>query len=150
MLPRYLLALLLLGCLIPARGLTAQATATPAPAPVGTMSEIMIHVLYPASDAIFYIETRTPTTSEEWMELEMKALMLAETGNLLMTPERAWDDGQWMRDAMLLREAGRAAFEAVRARDVQALIDLNDQLYQSCVTCHGNYRPDYGRRPAQQ
>ena len=30
----------------------------------GTMSELMVDILYPAGDAIFYIETRTPTNSE--------------------------------------------------------------------------------------
>ena len=30
--------------------------------------------------------------------------------------------------------------------DVDALRALNDQLYQSCVSCHTNYRPGYGRR----
>jgi hypothetical protein len=125
----------------------SSADPSPLPEPVATMSELMVHVLYPASDAIFYIETRTPTTSEEWGALQTSALMLAESANLLMMPGMAWDDQQWMRDALLLRDVGRAAFEAAKARDVQALIDLNDRLYRACLQCHLNYRPDYGRRP---
>jgi hypothetical protein len=109
------------------------------------MSDLMVHVLYPASDAIFYIATREPTTSQEWGEIATGALMLAESANLLMLPEHARDDDQWMRDARLLREAGRAAFAAAKARDLEALIDLNEQLYQSCVSCHLHYRPGYGR-----
>lgn len=119
--------------------------AVPQPEPVATMSELMIHVIYPASDAIFYITSREPSTSEQWTELEMKALMLAESGNLLMLPYYARDNGQWMRDAGLLREAGRAAFEAARGRDLEALANINDPLYESCVSCHQNYRTDYGR-----
>lgn len=111
--------------------------------PVGTMSELMVRVIYPASDAIFYIATRTPSNGEEWAELEGTALMLAESGNLLMTPARAWDDNQWMRDAQLMRNAGEAAFSAAKDRNVEALEGLNDQLYQSCVTCHQHYRADY-------
>ena len=41
---------------------------------VGTMSELMTHLIYPTSDAIFYIATRTPTNPAEWTELEGKAL----------------------------------------------------------------------------
>lgn len=139
-------AFLAVALLTPAT-LSGQLSDTPAPAPepVATMSELMIHVIYPASDAIFYITSREPTTPEEWADLEMKALVLAESANLLMMPYYARDDGQWMRDAGLLREAGRAAFEAARGRDLEALGNLNDPLYESCVICHRNYRPDYGR-----
>ena len=48
------------------------------PQPVGTMSELMVHLIYPTSDAIFYILTRTPTSTAEWGVLEGQALMLAE------------------------------------------------------------------------
>ncbi len=119
----------------------------PGGSPVGTMSELMVRIIYPASDAVFYIATRTPTDSEEWGQLEGMTLMLAESGNLLMTPERAWDDDQWMRDSRLLRDVGEAAFRAAQERDVAVLEALNDQLYQSCVTCHQHYRPGYPRRP---
>ena len=113
---------------------------------VGTMSELMIKILYPYGDAVFYITTRTPTTETEWGELQAKTLMLAETANLLMTGTRVRDQDQWMADAKLLREAGAAAFKAAKAKDVPALEALNEQLYQSCVQCHMHYRPNYGRR----
>jgi hypothetical protein len=129
--------------------LGAQAPATPAapiaPRPVGTMSELMVDVIYPASDAVFYISTRTPKNDAEWTELQGKTLMVAEAANLLMMPGRVRDNDRWMADAKLMRDAGAAAFAAAKKKDVDALIDLNDQLYQSCVTCHQQYRPNYGR-----
>ena len=114
--------------------------------PVGSMSDLMVKIIYPASDAIFYITTRTPSTSAEWTELEGTTLMLAESANLLMMPSRARGREQWMTDAQLLLDVGEAAFWAARDKDVEALTELNDQLYQSCVQCHRNYRPGYGRR----
>ena len=140
-------ALLLVNLLFPTHDLSGQAGepgSVLGPEPVATMSELMVHVLYPASDAIFYITTREPATSEEWSELQTKALMLAESANLLMLPHYARDQDQWMRDAKLLRDAGRAAFSAALNRDVPALARLNDQLYESCTSCHRNYRPNYG------
>jgi len=127
----------------------AQAPATP-PAPplpqrVGTMSELMIHMIYPTSDAVFYITSRTPKSDAEWVELQARTLTLAESANLLMMPGRARDTGQWMKDAKLMLDAGQAAFKAAKARDPAALEALSDQLYESCVTCHKNYRPDYGK-----
>jgi cytochrome c553 len=116
--------------------------------PASTMSELMVKIIYPASDAIFYITTREPRTPAEWEELQGKALAVAESANLLMMPGRARDQGRWMDDATLMLEAGRAAFKAAKAKDVAALDALNDQLYTSCTSCHQHYRTNYGRRPA--
>jgi len=119
--------------------------AAPPTARIGTMSELMIHMIYPTSDAIFYITSRTPKTDLEWAELQAKTLTLAESANLLMMPGRARDQGQWMKDARLMLDVGWAAFKAAKAKDAAALEALSDQLYESCVTCHKNYRPDYGK-----
>lgn len=113
--------------------------------PAGTMSELMVKIIYPASDAIFYVTTRTPATDAEWSTLQGQALMVAESANLLMMPAHLRDEERWLADAKLMRDAGLAAFRAAKAKDVNALDDLNDQLYQSCVTCHLHYRPNYGR-----
>jgi hypothetical protein len=113
---------------------------------VGTMSELMIKIIYPTSDAVFYISTRTPTTEAEWGELQGKTLMLAESANLLMMPAHMRDEKQWLADAKLLREAGAAAYKAATKKDVAALEALSDQLYESCTSCHMHYRPNYGRR----
>lgn len=117
----------------------------------GTMSELMVNIIYPASEAIFYISTRTPTRPEEWVELQTKAMMLAESANLLMLPRRARDQDRWIKDANLLLDVGIAAFKAAKVKDVDALAALNDQLNAACVTCHVDYRPNYRRRlPAPQ
>jgi len=138
--------LLLLVLCLSVPPLVAQDVAPPSELKVvGTMSELMIRIIYPASDAVFYITTRTPETDVQWGELQGQTLMLAETGNLLMMPGRTRDQDRWMADAKLMRDAGAAAFKAAKAKDVQALEALNDQLYQSCTTCHMHYRPNYGR-----
>ncbi len=114
---------------------------------VGTMSDLMVKMIYPTSDAIFYIETRTPKTDAEWGDLQAKTLTLAESANLLMMPGRARDQERWMADAKLMLDAGIAAYAAAKKKDVAALVELNDAVYQSCVVCHQHYRRNYGRRP---
>src|SRR5687767_14689311 len=111
------------------------------------MSELMVQVIYPTSDAIFYITTRTPTTEAEWAALQAKTLTLAESANLLMMPARSRGRDQWMKDARLLLDVGAAAFKAAKAKDAAALEGLSDQLYESCTTCHQHFRPGYGKRP---
>ena len=141
--------LLLAATLAPSRGAWAGQTAAGPPPmqPASTMSELMVKIIYPASDAIFYISTREPKTEAEWGELQGKALAVAESANLLMMPGRARDQDRWMQDAQLMLDAGRAAFRAAKTKDVAALEAVNDQLYTSCTTCHQHYRPNYGKRP---
>ena len=121
-------------------------SAAPTPKPVATMSQLMLKVVYPFSDAIFYVEREEPKNEVEWLLLESKTLALAEIGNLLMSPMRAYNQDQWMKDAQLLVDVGAAAFNGAKARDLKALIALNDQLYESCQSCHEHYRPGYRRR----
>lgn len=109
------------------------------------MGDLMVKFLYPASDSILYIETRTPGTDFEWNQLAGNALLVAETANLLMMPSRALDQGQWMRDTKLMLDVGKKAYEAALQKDLQALIALNEEMIQSCVVCHKRYRPDYGK-----
>lgn len=118
------------------------------PLPIGTMAELMAKVIYPTSDAILYISSRTPANDEQWNELQGKALMLAESANLIMMPSRALDSKQWMKDAQLMLDAGAAAFEAAKNKDEPALENLNQAVYESCVVCHLHYRPDYGNSPS--
>lgn len=124
-------------------------TASPRPPTrnVGTMSDLMVKIIYPASDALFYIESRTPKTDSEWTALEGQALIVAESANLLMMPGRARDEQQWMADARLMLDVGAEAVAAAKKKDVDAIAALSDRLMESCTTCHKNYRPNYGRKP---
>ena len=124
------------------------ATGRPPTRNVGTMSDLMVKIIYPASDALFYVESRTPKSDAEWTVLEGQALMVAESANLLMLPGRARDQKQWLADATLMLDAGAAAVKAAKAKNVEAIAALSDQLMESCTSCHKNYRPGYGRKPA--
>lgn len=110
------------------------------------MSQLMIDVIYPTSDAIFYVERNPPKNDQDWGVLRTNALTLAESGNLLMMGARARDQGDWIKDAKLLVDAGNAAYKAARAKDLNAVAAVNDQLYAACVTCHQQYRPNYRTR----
>ena len=129
-------------------------TAHPAPAApassmhnVGSMSDLMVKIIYPTSDALFYIETRTPKDNAEWNAFEGQMLMLAESANLLMMPGRARDQKQWMADAKLMLDAGALAVKAAKTKNVESISALSDQLLESCTTCHKHYRPGYGQKP---
>jgi cytochrome c553 len=114
---------------------------------VGTVSELMIDIIYPSSDALFYIERSPPKNEVEWNVIRRQALMLAESGNLLMMAGRARDQGNWAKDSKMLIDAGTAAYKAAAAKDVTAIQALNDQLNTACVKCHEQYRQNYHKKP---
>jgi hypothetical protein len=109
------------------------------------MKPLMSQVIYPASDAIFYISSREPKTDAEWTALVSTTERLEAAARVMLLPTHRRDRDRWVKDAQLMIDAGAAAVAAVKKRDVAALSDLNDALYASCVTCHKDYRPGYGR-----
>lgn len=115
----------------------------PAYQQTGTMSQLMVNIIYPSSDAIFYVERTPPSTDVEWNALSNQALMLAESGNLLLMPGRARDNGNWVKDTKMMMDAGAAAYKAARAKNLEGVKAVSDKLYESCVTCHMQYRADY-------
>lgn len=137
------LILALLAGLLPAQAPPAQAPAAKA---VGTMSELMIDVIYPTSNAVFYLFREPPKNQVEWDNFKTQALTLAESANLLMMPSRARDQEKWMADAKLLWDVGNKAYRAAQAKNLDAVNALNDELNTACVTCHMDYRQAYGRR----
>jgi len=113
---------------------------------VGSMSQLMINIIYPTSNAIFYVVRGAPKNQLEWNEMANNALTLAESGNLLMMPGRSRDNDKWVADAKLLVDVGAAAYKAAQAKDTDALVALSDQLNTACVQCHMDYRPNYRKR----
>jgi cytochrome c556 len=120
---------------------------TAGPKSIGTMSELMLDVIFPTSNEIFYVGRNEQKSEKDWRDLQNNALMMGEAANILMAENRARDKDRWMKDAKLLWTVGDKAFKASKARDLEALKDLNDELYEACQSCHEHYRPGYRRRP---
>jgi hypothetical protein len=106
----------------------AQATAS--------MADIMTRIVQPTSDAVFYISRTPPADDAAWRELENKTLMLAESANLLLISGYRQDTEQWLQDSLLMRDASVRAWQAAQSRDLDALVELNNDLYTSCENCH--------------
>ena len=129
----------------------AQTGTAPAPGkfqPVGSMSQLMIDIIYPTSDAIFYVDREPPTKPQDWAALRTNALMLAESGNLLMMDGRARDQKNWIMESKMLIDLGAKAFRAAQDKNLDGIRALNDPLNAACVVCHYQYRPGYHRRKA--
>lgn len=142
---RILGVLLIAGaCLL---AMAAMAQAPTSFQPVGNMSQLMIDIIYPTSDALFYVDRDPPKNQHEWGLLRGQALMLAESGNLLMMEGRARDQENWIKYSKIMIDLGKTAFKAAQAKDLDGIRALNDPLNDVCVNCHLQYRPGYHKRP---
>jgi hypothetical protein len=143
----------IIAILLIAGAAVAQAPTPPTPSanfqPVGTMRQLMIDIIYPVSDAIFYVDREPPKNQHDWDTLRGQALMLAESGNLLMMEGRARDQKNWILESKMLIDIGGKAYKAAQAKDIEGIRALNDSLNAACVVCHYQYRPGYHRRRPQ-
>jgi hypothetical protein len=130
------------GLIVVAAGAVVAQTPEPAQ-PVGTMAELMTSMVYPpANDLLLTIARGGPRDEKEWMAVQRSAVVLGESGNVLMMRGRARDQGQWIADAKLLVDVGAAAYRAARAKDLDALTALEAPINAACVSCHKQYRPN--------
>jgi len=109
--------------------------------PVGTMSDIMVSMVYPAANNILLAAYRGgPQDDKEWLSVQRNAVLLAESGNVLLMRAPAGGQSDWAKDAKILVDAGAAAYKAARAKDANALLAVAQPLNATCTSCHKQYR----------
>lgn len=87
------------------------------------------------------VHENMPETDLEWIEVWAAAMTLAESGNLLMMPPRAPDQGDWIRISTDLVDVGLRAAQIAQARDFEGMLDVGEDIYNVCVECHRLYVP---------
>ena len=129
------------------------------PKSVASTKDIMLTMSIPASNALFDAGAKEKLTDEEWAGFRRQAVLLAESGNLLMMPGRM-ASGQikggatkgkaakgvtanpagWNAAAKALRDAGELAVTAIDKKDMDLLGgDVGEKIQNSCSGCHDKY-----------
>ncbi len=108
---------------------------------VGTISDVMVSMVYPAANNILLAAYRGgPQDDKEWLSIQRNAVLLAESGNVLLMRAPAGGQSDWAKDAKILVDAGAAAYKAARAKDANALLAVAQPLNATCTSCHKQYR----------
>lgn len=124
--------ILMAGLLLPVQTAEFETTAT--------VSELMTAMIIPSSNVVGNVGINGDPSDEEWAEIERQALVLAESGNLLLLPERAQGRADWIQASKDMIAAGRAALEAARAKNAEPLmLDVSGAIFDSCTACHDQY-----------
>jgi hypothetical protein len=82
-----------------------------------------------------------PADVEAWTFARGQALLIAETGNLLLLrPPRNAGRDTWMREAMDMRESASVLARSLGARDLERSRANLAGLAESCNRCHHTFR----------
>jgi hypothetical protein len=103
------------------------------------LMEGLAHSNYRALDK--HLQGKGPADVDTWMFARGQALLIAETGNLLLLrPPRNQGRDTWMRRAMDMRQSAGELARQLGSRDLvrsrTALIDLTNK----CNSCHQTFR----------
>jgi hypothetical protein len=107
--------------------------------PVATVRELMEQIIMPTSDAVFGVGSEAPKDDQGWASLENSALMLAESGNLLLMRMPEGDSSVWVKESKALIDSGSAAYRAAKAKKADDILEAGDKIYETCVGCHDQY-----------
>ena len=118
--------------------------------PVASVKQIMNGIVGPAAKVVFdSVSTvvtaagtveKAPHTLEEWDQVGNSAAALVESGNLLLMGSRAVDQGDWIKMAQALIDAGKIALKATEAKSADDLFAAGEPVTVSCDTCHQKYK----------
>ena len=155
-----------LGVLFALLSMTVVATAqAPAREPVGNLAQVMRAILFPNSNILFDTQSRDPDAPPEetgtgtvsatfasiytgWPLVETAAIALAESAQLITMEGRLCQNGkpvpladadfmQYTRD---LVDVGRRAWEVAQTKDLEAMVEITNEVAGACENCHTVYR----------
>jgi len=156
-----------LGVLFVILSLTAVTTAqAPARDPVGNLALVMRSILFPNSNILFDTQSRDPDAPPEttaaggtvsatfssiytgWGLVEAASVALAESAQLIMMPGRSCENGlpvpvgnadfqQFARD---LVDVGTRAYEIAQSKNLDAMVEITNEVAGTCENCHAVYR----------
>jgi len=113
--------------------------------PVANVRELHDVMISPASDAVFAASSNEALDAKGWLTARNQAIVLAESGNLLMMGTRVRDNGNWMKMSRAMVDAAALAAAAAEKKDAKALEAATDSITTACMECHRPYR-DQGRQ----
>ncbi|HJO04191.1 MAG TPA: hypothetical protein QGG47_09460 [Acidobacteriota bacterium] len=115
---------------------------------MGAVIEPAAEVYWDAVGAIIDengLDEFAPSSPNEWAAVRNSALVLAESGDLLMVESRAVDQETWATLSLAMNEAGSLALAAADAQDPDAVFDAGAEVYFACAACHAAYAPEIVR-----
>ena len=106
---------------------------------VTTVKEVMLVLTIPGSEVVFQGASEPPTKAAQWTTMRKEAAPLIESADLMLTSKFAVDSDEWRQFAREHRTSVADAIKAIEKKDIKALENASDALYQTCETCHKRF-----------
>ena len=149
-------ALLLVGCSNPPAQQAVPApeaapAAAPAPiTPKASINAMMVAFVDHASHNLWNVEREgmAPKTDADWAVIEEHAVQLVAAGPAITaggtgSKDTGWAASPtWRAHAQAMSDAGAAALTAAQGKNLNALVEANGRLAESCDGCHKEFKPD--------
>ena len=113
-----------------------------------SVNAIMVGLVDHAAHNLWNVETRAPKSDEDWETVAEHAIQVVAAGPAITSggtgaTDNVWaDSASWRTYAQQMSDAGVAAFDAARGRNLEALVKANGELVQSCESCHKEFKPE--------
>lgn len=162
--------LLIAACGTSAPPAPATPAQVPAPMAYAPLDRVMQAIPFPNSNIIFDTQSNDPEPKDAkaekagstgkkatedyksvyggWKAVENAAIALQETANLISLPGRMCSNGKpvpteaedYRKAVQGLADAGKAALEAAKTRDLDKMVDVSGTVTEACAACHEIYR----------
>jgi hypothetical protein len=146
-------ALLLYGCsssVEQPQGVQQASPQAPAVPPAVSVNALMVDWIDHSSHELWNVEQegRAPKNDLEWRVVERHATQLAAAGPLIALggtgqADHGWAQSPvWKKYSQELTDASVAALNAIRGKNLEALVKANGQLVDVCERCHKEFKPE--------
>lgn len=139
-------ALLVLGTLILAGvgrsstvALAAQATPAGPKEVEPDMHEFMEYVFEPTYKRLKLSMAAAPANNSAWKGIKGDALVLAESGNLLLHRQPKDNVSTWDELSVAVRDAGGALYQSAKKKDYTTARQHYEMMLKKCNACHDKF-----------
>lgn len=120
---------------------TSTEAAGPIIEPLATSRQVMLGLTIPAADVVWAVGSETPADDLAWERVAANAVMIAESGNMLLAAARNPQHPEWTQQTAAMIAAAKAAAAAAQGHDLDGVLEAGDELYGACESCHNTFMP---------
>ena len=118
--------------------------------PEVSINAVMVALVDHAGHQLWNVEVegKAPKTDADWENVQEHAVQIAAAGPAITVGGTGPSDAAWVKSpswqnyAQRMSDAGVAAMDAAKSKNLDALVKANGQLVESCVGCHKEFKPD--------
>jgi len=128
----------------------ADRTALTTVKPEVSINAVMVALVDHAGHQLWNVEEegKAPKTDADWENVQEHAVQIAAAGPAIAVGGTGPSDALWVKSslwqgyAQKMSDAGVAAMNAAKSKNLNGLVAANGQLVESCVACHKEFKPD--------